>query len=185
MSDSRLRFPLNDLWEDIQVQGLPVLEVGNTQSGVVLTRLPPGKQGGRVRVATASGNVEDWYTDCYLDLSRIGASDILVRKLARVMGLDPSWARWWRYSDQGPIWAIGVAEDKPAHVWWGSRRPGADREKYTVLSGLKYPQDHIGELGDLDFEDETRLDWGELGNPKIVDLAALGILSSVFTSRKR
>ena len=179
MQDSDLRVPLADLWDDIRVPGLPVYEPTHDIAGVLFE--------------DAWGPVEWWAmgtrrdyclqalpdTLC-LDLSRPGASDTLGRRVAAALDdrklCDPSdGVRWYsrgRTKASGK-WALRTNYNEPRFTADGLRDG-----RYPAYVA-------VPTLSDIDPTDDSRIDWGPLGQPRRVDLVALGRVAVHLCAQER
>lgn len=94
------------------------------------------------------------HCDWDIDLSRPGAIDILARRVSTALGED---------CDPTPyMWC-----DEEACEWYMSNGP--------MVAEL---------LQDLDPSDESRLDWGNLGDPRVVDFEALLLVAQHLSAQE-
>ena len=173
--DERLRVPLSKLWPDIRVPGLPVVTDAGT-SAIITYRASDGSY---VQLAyyRDDGFELPWSDEVFinglnLDLSRPGASDILARRVAHACGHGEAHWTWAGNPSRGvgPAIEVGVW---PEHRSYYIGEPSMLAEQYWHPR----PVAVVPELADLDKDDDSRLDWGPLGSPRVVDLVALGIVA--------
>jgi hypothetical protein len=109
----------------------------------------------------------------HIDLSRPGASDILARRVATACGLNSSYGTGIH----------AVCSKGAGHQADGQPHPGPffrliAAYKTRLWSARRYGwAGHCAELSDIDPTDDARLDWSNLGAPRVVDLVALGVVA--------
>lgn len=158
---SRLRAPLNELWPDIRIAGIPVH--GDAGSGLLLSQ---------TLWATDISGDPTWRVygvddSLCLDLSQPAASDILARRVSMAAGKrvhnlrDPQWS----LQDRG-VNFDGSPSGQDWHFYAGGHFHDA------------------AVLADVDPTDDTRLDWGNLGGPRVVDLEALLLVAQYLSAQE-
>lgn len=170
-TDPRLRVPLAELWPDLGVPGLPVWIRGSGGGDALFLQ----NFGGDV-VCVYPDDVDEGEAICgphdvFLDLSRPMASDILARRVAMASGGWPNdnvrggvcFQLFRRTTHKHGDWVCFVVCESP---------PIGEEGFWAEWNELS----HLGSLADLNPADNTRLDWGNLGSPRVVDLVALGIV---------
>lgn len=174
-----LRIPLSKLWPDIRTVGLPVWhreQPGKQESDPYLGFLVPDSAGYvaweamfvRRNDKPSSIPFDPDKGMLCLDLHRPGASDNLIRRVATACGWNGTFLPRLRW--MGDIWdLIG-----PGFEVFFTHDP-AIRERREILP--QRPGIVVPALADLDPTDDTSLDWGNHGNPRIVDLKAIGIVA--------
>lgn len=159
---NKLHIPLTELWDDIRVPGLPICSRNPRNNGVILAGVDKGTMFGCWPGDGAKGGTDALVDDYWhLDLSRPGASDILARRVCDAMSIPCSWGASW-----------GYGKDSWRDTDWFAWSFDDDSRSAGYYSARNLPA-----LADLDPTDDTRLDWGNLGSPRVVDLAALGVVA--------